>query len=279
MILMIPDKKKDQHIMIDPEINMAVAANASLTDTDYVLEIGGGPGTLTSIIARKAARVYSVEKDNEYFSFLERKFSDIENVELIYGDILRIKLPKFNKIVSNPPYQILQQFFIRLIKENRQYFECCVMIMPHKFTKLISSKPENKNFGMISAIFDCFYTVDILMDIPKEAFNPMPRVLSHLVRITPKVNHNAIDEKIIRNVFLHLDKKIGKNIMEFFWNGNEGFGKNFTKKESKSILGKIETPKIKKILEKRALELSDYEIKELYKFISQLLATFGGGGI
>ena len=274
---MIPDKKKDQHIIINPKINMIVANTASLTSRDNVLEIGGGPGTLTSIIARSAGRVYSVEKDKGYFDILEKNFVDSKNIELIFGDILTVKMPLFNKIVSNPPYQILQQFFIRLIKEKRHNFECCAMIIPHKFTKLILTKPENKNFGMISAIFNCFYKVEIIMDVPKEAFEPMPRVLSHLVKITPKNVDNSIRDKVIKNIFLHLDKKVGKSIMEFFWNGDEGFGRRFTKKESKLFLQKNETPKIKKILDKRAPELSDDEIKELYKFISQLLATFGVG--
>ena len=276
---MIPDKKKDQHILINPKINIVVANTASLTSRDNVLEIGGGPGTLTSIIARNAGHVYSIEKDKGYYAILEKTFVDSKNIELIFGDVLTVKLPLFNKIVSNPPYQILQQFFIRLIKEKRYNFECCVMIIPHKFTKLILTKPEDKDFGLISAIFDCFYKVNIVMDVSKEAFEPMPRVLSHLVKITPKGEDSSIRDKVIRNIFLHLDKKIGKSIMEFFWNGDEGFKRHFTKKESKSFLEKNEATKIKKILDKRVLELSDKEIKELYRFVSQLLATFGGGGI
>ena len=52
------------------------------------------------------------------------------------------KLPNFNKIVSNMPYSILQQFFMRLIKERKQNFEQAVMIVPYGFAKKMTATPR-----------------------------------------------------------------------------------------------------------------------------------------
>ena len=122
VIAMVPDKKKDQHIMTDQNINKIIIDTASVNNNDDVLEIGGGPGNLTELLAKKAHFVYTVEKDKEYYELLKGKFANSDNVEVIFGDILETNLPKFNKIISNPPYQVLEPFFLRLVKEGKQNF-------------------------------------------------------------------------------------------------------------------------------------------------------------
>ncbi len=263
---MIPNKKKEQHIMIIPEINKKVIEIAEITKNDNVLEIGGGPGNLTELIMKKAKFVYTVEKDEEYCSELKKRFLAQKNVEIICEDILNVKLPIFNKIVANPPYQILQQFFIRLLIKNRENFECCGMIIPNKFTKIITRLPEENNFGLLSALFYVFYNVEIISTVPKESFSPMPKVTSYLVKITMKKSEDS-GIKLLKKIFLQYNKKIGNIMLSFLWN-NMYDNKYLTKKEAKIRIEKLrQKDTIKKIFEKNILRLSDNETRELILLI------------
>lgn len=261
---MIPDKEKDQHITIDLKINEKMINTASIASADKILEIGGGPGNLTELLARDAQFVYTVEKDEKYFSILSKKFNGSSNVKVIFGNILDIELPKFNKIVSNPPYQILQPFFFRLVKESRQSFECCVMIVPHKFTQIITKKPEMADFGMLSALFFAFYDVEIIATIPKEAFSPKPRVMSHLVKITPKNSDINFLHYIFRSIFWESNKTIRNVILDALWNNGEKLiGRKLTKNRAKQLIDGIDSNKLTSILNKSVLQLSNVEIRAL----------------
>ena len=68
----IPDKIKDQHIIVDKSIISKIANAASLTEHDSVLEIGSGPGNLTKAIAAHAGLVYAIEKDPGYVLELKK---------------------------------------------------------------------------------------------------------------------------------------------------------------------------------------------------------------
>ena len=70
----IPDKIKDQHIIVDKSVIGKIVNAASLTGHDSVLEIGGGPGNLTKAIAANAGLVYAIEKDPGYIVELKKIF-------------------------------------------------------------------------------------------------------------------------------------------------------------------------------------------------------------
>ena len=264
------DKGKDQHIMLDSDISEMLVSSASIQEDDEILEIGGGPGNLTRLLAKHAAKVYTVEKDKKYFSILKRKFDDTSNVRPIFGDILDVELPRFNKIVSNPPYQILQQFFIRLVNERKYGFDCCVMFVPHNFAKIITTKPESDGFGALSALFYAFYNVEALGNVPKQAFEPMPRVTSHIVRIIPKDNEQKGVRALLTSIFLEDKKSIRNAIISTLWNdGEKCVGKRFTKKQAKEAVGRVSL-ELSSILDKNIFQLSNSEIRVLYKCLESM---------
>ncbi|MCW6159571.1 MAG: methyltransferase domain-containing protein [Candidatus Micrarchaeales archaeon] len=262
---MKPDKNKDQHIIVDERISAKIVNVADVIDEDVVLEIGGGPGNLTEILAKKSKQVYIVEKDQKYCMLLKEKFAGRSNVKVIPGDVLNVDLPNFDKIVSNPPYQILQEFFYRLIKERKQNFKSCIITVPYGFAKLITNKPASNEFGVLSALFYAFYDVEILDTIPEGAFNPKPRVLSNLIRIVPKTGKKTLVQAILEYSFLHETQKMRNVIMKLLWNRGEVLLKRkVTKNDAREIIESFDgnlTP----ALDKGVFQLSTREISMLCK--------------
>ena len=265
----MPDKIKDQHIIVDKSVIGKIANAASLAKNDSVLEIGGGPGNLTKAIAANAGLVYAIEKDPGYIVELKKIFGGNSKVTVIEGNALDVKLPQFNKIVSNPPYKILQPFFLRLLHERKYNFECCVTVAPYGFSKLASAKPGSADFSIMSAFFYAFYNVEVIAELKKNAFKPEPRVTSLILRIYPKSNQSPLS-LMLRLMFLEDSRKIGNVMLDALWNNGEFILQNkVTKAEAHRIMDKFENGEQKKrILEKRVFQLSNEEMASLVEFVS-----------
>jgi 16S rRNA (adenine1518-N6/adenine1519-N6)-dimethyltransferase len=246
---------------------------AILTSKDHVLEIGGGSGELTEEIAFHAGYVFAVEKDPAYASELRRKFASSKKVKVIEGNILNVVLPKFDKIVSNPPYSILQSFFLRLLHERKHEFQSCTIIVPYGFFSLITAKPGSRGFGTMAAFFYAFYNVETISEVDKAAFNPKPKVKSVILKISPREDDTLLS-KILRLMFLDEERKTRNLIIDALWNnGNSLFGREMTKRESRMVVTEMqERQGMKSILEKRMLQLSNDEMSVLSASLLKVLS-------
>ena len=245
---------------------------ATLTSKDHVLEIGGGSGELTEEIAFHAGYVFAVEKDPAYASELRRRFASSKKVKVIEGNILNVILPKFDKIVSNPPYGILQPFFLRLLRERKHEFQSCTIIVPYGFSSLITAKPGSRGFGTMAAFFYAFYNVETISEVAKAAFSPKPKVKSVILKISPRKKDTLLSE-IIRLMFIDGERKIRNSIIDALWNnGNSLFGREMTKRESRMVVTEMqERQGMKSILEKRMLQLSNEEMSVLSASLLKVL--------
>ena len=107
-----PAAKKElgQHFLVDENILGVIGRLAELGPEDVVLEVGPGLGVLTAYLADRVARVHAVELDRSLEAQLAGRLEGRENVELHFGDALRLDLaaldPLPTKLVSNLPYNI-----------------------------------------------------------------------------------------------------------------------------------------------------------------------------
>ena len=108
-------KKLGQHFLTNEETKHRIVNYADIINKNIVLEIGAGTGDLTSIIKEKAMKVIAVEKDKDLVKILKGRFSNESKVEVIEGDILKIDLPQYDKIVSTPPYNISSKLILGIL--------------------------------------------------------------------------------------------------------------------------------------------------------------------
>ncbi len=82
-----PNKRLGQHFLVSDRALQQIVEAAGLSDTDTVLEIGAGIGTLTKALAERAARVIAVEKDERLIPLLRHNTAGYDNVDIINADI------------------------------------------------------------------------------------------------------------------------------------------------------------------------------------------------
>ena len=162
----------DQHFLIDEDIINKYIDFPKFNKNDVVLEIGPGKGTLTKKIAPKVRKMYAIELDKRLKNYLKA----IPNLEVIWGSVLDVKIPKANKIITSLPYSIIEPFIYKMIKTD---FDEMYMLMGDKFVLNVVDKEITK----LSVITNSFFKTEKLLEVPPIAFDIPPRTDSYIVKM------------------------------------------------------------------------------------------------
>ncbi len=207
-----PTKRLGQHFMLDGSVLKRMVAAADLRTGETVLEIGPGLGNLTDELLRTGAKVVAVEQDPEFVKFLKRRFG--ERVELVEADAVKAFLPRFDKVVSNLPYQISSPITFKLLDIG---FETAVLMLQREFAERMVAKPGTPDYGRLTVGVYFRAECGILFDVPKTSFWPQPKVDSCVVKLTPRppqfhVADPVLFAEVTRALFSHRRKKISNSL-------------------------------------------------------------------
>ncbi len=178
-----PDR--DQHFLVDDRVLDRLPGYASdVDDLSHVLEIGAGTGALTDRLLAAADRVTAVERDPGLAAFLREEFAGeaAGRLTVIEGDALEVSLPDFSVSVSNLPYGVSSEIAFRLLPRERPL----VLTFQREFAERMAAAPGTPEYGRLSVAAGHYAEVEIVEQVPREAFDPQPRVESAIVRTRPR---------------------------------------------------------------------------------------------
>jgi len=218
------NRAKGQNYLIDDFKRKKIIGFANLSKEDIVLEIGAGIGTLTTEIAKKVKKVIAIEQDNKIFEVLSKRLVDesIYNVELINGDAVKIDLSefsKFNKIVSNLPYQISSPITFKFLEFD---FDLAILMYQKEFANRMVAKVGDKNYSRLSAMLYFKADVEFLDNVSPQSFIPRPKVDSSVVKLSPKntdkllldSDNIEVYSKTCKAIFQHKNKKVRNALID-----------------------------------------------------------------
>ena len=179
------DKRLGQNYLQDSSALEKIVDAAQIKKTDTVLEIGPGLGSLTHYLSISAHQVVAVELDPKLVSVLRTILKPYANVRLIHGDILKLttkelELPADYIVVANIPYNITSAI-IRHLLESQPKPQRIVLTVQKEVAERICAKPPNMSLLALSV--QVYGTPQIMARIPADAFFPVPKVDSAVVRI------------------------------------------------------------------------------------------------
>ncbi|MEM2309737.1 MAG: 16S rRNA (adenine(1518)-N(6)/adenine(1519)-N(6))-dimethyltransferase RsmA [Candidatus Bathyarchaeia archaeon] len=212
-----PKKRLSQNFLVEEHILEKMISYASINRDDSVLEIGAGLGFLTELLAERAGHVIAVEIDKKLTKILIDRLSKYENITILNGDIMKINVPEFNKVVSIPPYSISSQLLFWLLQRR---FECAVLTFQEEFARRLAAKPGTEDYGRLTVTVYYHAEVELLDFIPKDYFWPVPEVNSMIVRLKPReqpfhVENERIFFNFIRAIFTQKNRKLRNALMPF----------------------------------------------------------------
>jgi 16S rRNA (adenine1518-N6/adenine1519-N6)-dimethyltransferase len=201
-----------QHFLCDRRLLARQIAYAEVRQGDAVLEIGPGPGVLTEALLQAGARVTAIEKDRRFhdpLAALQRRFADLD---LVWGDALKVALPVIDKVVANLPYGAALPLTYRLLQ---QRFERAVLMYQHSLAERICAGPGERGYGRLGIAIGRLAETQLLETVGPAAFSPPPAVDSALVLLRRTRPRFAVpDEEFFRLVlealFAHRDGELGQ---------------------------------------------------------------------
>ena len=212
-----PRKQLGQHFLVDQNILGVIERLAELQTDDVVLEVGPGLGVLTAFLAARARHVHAVELDERLEPHLRQALADASNVELRFGDALRLDLgtldPPPVKLVSNLPYNIATPLIVESLNRLPNIGLWCVMVQREVADRLFA-RPATKEYGAVSVLVQLAAVRTGFHPVSRTVFRPPPTVDSALVafRRTELPERFAELKVLVEAAFAHRRKTLPNSL-------------------------------------------------------------------
>lgn len=238
-----PKKQLGQNFIIDPAFTKMIVNRSGILPEDVVLEIGAGLGALTIPLARKAKKVFAVERDQQIIDILRREIlaSGLSNTVIIEKNILTFDIEVLAEnigrkivVMGNLPYNISSQILVQLVR-SRKVVSRAILMFQKELAQRISAQPNCKDYGRLTVMLRYCSDIKKLADAKAALFYPKPKVDSEILELKfkSKAVHPARDEafffKVIKAAFgnrrktlknslaaseLNIDANTAKHILE-----------------------------------------------------------------
>jgi 16S rRNA (adenine1518-N6/adenine1519-N6)-dimethyltransferase len=86
-------------------------------------------------------------------------------------------------VVGNFPYNISSQILFKILDNRSQVVEAVGMFQK-EVAERCTAKPGSKEYGILSVFLQAYYKVEYLFTVKAGVFNPPPKVLSAVIRLT-----------------------------------------------------------------------------------------------
>ncbi len=196
-----PKKRWGQHFLVDRNILKKILRSIQIGKEDTVLEIGPGLGEMTLALSQLAKQVIAIEIDSRLVRRLREKFSNLLNIEIVEGDIIKMDFSSLFgregiplRVVANLPYQITTPLLFRLMEERRLFQDLHLMIQKEVAQRIIAPAGR-KEYGPLSVFTQVISIPTLLFLIKPSAFFPPPKVDSAFIRIEWRKRPLIEDEK------------------------------------------------------------------------------------
>ena len=199
-------KAMGQNFLTAAWVPERIAESAMLDENTAVLEIGPGVGCLTEQLSKRAGKVLSVELDRSLKGVLAETLSGCDNIELVFGDILKQDIPALVKerfgdmravVCANLPYNVTSPLITALIESG--CFESITVMIQREVARRICAAANTAEYGAFGIFVQWHMTAETLFDVPPDCFVPRPKVTSSVIRLTRREKRpcEVSDEKLL----------------------------------------------------------------------------------
>ncbi len=198
-------KSLGQNFLIDETVCPKMAEN-SCNDNTGVLEIGPGVGVLTRELSKRAKKVVAIELDERLKKILPKTLGDLDNVEVIFGDAMKLDLRKIIEehfedcesvsVCANLPYYITSPIIMMLLESKLPINSITVMVQKEAADRLCA-EVGSRDAGAVTVAVTYYAKKEILFTVDRSSFMPPPNVDSAVIKlnIRPEPPIMVSDEK------------------------------------------------------------------------------------
>jgi 16S rRNA (adenine1518-N6/adenine1519-N6)-dimethyltransferase len=216
-----------QNFLVDAVAARRIVEALGDIGNSVVVEIGAGPGSLTTLLAPRAAHLVATELDEMLADKLRVAYAGNQNVEVVRADFLKLSLSELlhrkifatekARIVGNIPYYITSDILLRLFEQN-ELIELAVLMVQREVGDRLVAQPGTRDYGLLTVTTQLFSDVERLFTLPPSAFFPPPQVHSSVLCLTidPKAVKLGIEVesflKFCKHAFAQKRKTLFNNL-------------------------------------------------------------------
>jgi 16S rRNA (adenine1518-N6/adenine1519-N6)-dimethyltransferase len=221
-------KRFGQNFLQDSGVIYSIIAVINPSANMHVIEIGPGLGALTKPLLSNLDRLDLLEIDRDLVAYWNQE--NLEGLNIIEGDALKFDFLEWAiarpvnsglcKVVGNLPYNISSPLLFHLVSAAHMIDEQVFMLQAEVVERMVS-KAGGSEFSRLSVMLQARYTMELVLEVPPEAFNPQPKVNSAVVRMIPRQDFTLSNdqwhalEKVVAAAFSQRRKMLRTNLSIF----------------------------------------------------------------
>ena len=212
-----PRKRFGQNFLVDHRIINQIISTISPKNDDSIVEIGPGKGAITFPLLEYLDHLSVIEIDRDLVSMLE--LEEQEKLTIYQSDALIFdfsQIPNKIRLIGNLPYNISSPLLFHLLGYRDQIVDMTFMLQKEVVDRIVAP-PGNKTYGRLSVMMQAFYEVELMFVVPKESFEPQPKIESAILYLKtkeqPLVKNSKPLEEIVKLAFSQRRKTL-KNCLK-----------------------------------------------------------------
>ena len=214
-------RAKGQNFLTQSWVPREIVARAGIDETCAALEVGPGIGPLTQELCRSAKKVVAIEVDRSLQPILAETMAGNENLEIIFGDILKTDIPALVReefagfrpmACANLPYYITTPVLAALLESRA--FEAVTVMVQKEVAQRICAPAGKGDYGAFSVFCQYYAEPELLFDVPASCFIPQPKVTSAVLKLTMRkepvceIRDEEMFFKVVRAAFAQRRKTL-----------------------------------------------------------------------
>jgi 16S rRNA (adenine1518-N6/adenine1519-N6)-dimethyltransferase len=221
-------KRFGQNFLQDDGIIYSIVALINPGPDMHVIEIGPGLGALTIPLLRNLDQLDLLEIDRDLVAYWDQKH--LNGLKVIEGDALKFDFLEwaqnrsekkgFCKVVGNLPYNISSPLLFHLVSAASKIDEQVFMLQAEVVERMVA-EAGSSDFSRLSVMLQARYDMELVLEVPPEAFDPQPKVNSAVVRMIPRQDFDLSDaqwsalEQVVAAAFSQRRKMLRTNLQTF----------------------------------------------------------------
>jgi 16S rRNA (adenine1518-N6/adenine1519-N6)-dimethyltransferase len=219
-----PRKRFGQNFLVDDQIINRIISTINPKNNEIIVEIGPGKGALTLPILEHLDHLNVIEIDRDLVSLLNSVQQD--KLTIFEADALQFdfnQFPQKIRVIGNLPYNISSPLLFHLLDFREQIIDMTFMLQKEVVDRIVATH-GNKTYGRLSVMMQAFFEVESMFIVPKESFEPQPKIESAILylktRTEPLVKNPKLLEEIVKIAFSQRRKTL-KNCLKSIINQSQ----------------------------------------------------------
>jgi 16S rRNA (adenine1518-N6/adenine1519-N6)-dimethyltransferase len=223
----VAKKRFGQNFLTDQAIISSLIEAINPQKNQTIVEIGPGLGALTKPLLKRIDHLHVVEIDRDIVSWMQTEYARPSyannHITTHNVDALKFNFSELGdqlRVTGNLPYNISTPILFHLLDNLAHIADMHFMLQKEVVERMVA-QPSTPSYGRLSVMLQYHLSMEYLITVPPEAFEPAPKVESAFVRCVPHTNlpfiakDTVLFAKIVMAAFGQRRKTIRNTLKEF----------------------------------------------------------------